>query len=102
MMNMLIAIMGNIFEENKKVSSSLLLKGKLKFVIDNWWMNAIGEDRKRIQFIIAALHYEQNDEEVEVAKELERDFEQLKIGQRTAFDNILGQLKSIKGIQSSI
>lgn len=71
MMNMLIAIMGSIFENNKKVSESLLLKNKLKFVIDNWWMNAIGKDRKRIQFIIAALHFEQADEEVEVAKELQ-------------------------------
>lgn len=73
LMNMLIAIMGDTFIKNNEVEEQLLLKGKLKFIVDNWYMNkiALGEDKKRIKFIITALMSETlKDEEEKNFKEL--------------------------------
>ena len=35
MMNMLIAIMGDVFSKNREIEHQLQLKNKLKFVVDN-------------------------------------------------------------------
>jgi len=43
MMNMLIAIMGTTFERNREVEVQLITKGKLKFVVDNWWTKPFTE-----------------------------------------------------------
>jgi hypothetical protein len=55
MLNMLVAIMGNTFAVNLEVSDLVLMKIKLKFVIDTWWMDAIGDEKAKIQYVIAAL-----------------------------------------------
>jgi len=76
MMNMLIAIMGDTFIKNQVVETQLLLKGKLKFVVDNWWIkNALGEDKYRIKYIIAALISENEDDGNDIVNKLYTDFE---------------------------
>ena len=73
LLNMLIAIMCDTFIKNQEVEEQLLLKGKLKFIVDNWYMNkiALGKDKKRIKFIITALISETiKDEEEKNFKEL--------------------------------
>lgn len=78
MMNMLIGIMGNTFAGNRQVQKQMQLKGKLKFVVDNWWMNAIGERKYRVKYIIAALLTEDDAEEVENIKLLQMTIDKLK------------------------
>ena len=42
MMNMLIAIMSDTFNKNLEIEGLVLMKVKLKFIIDNWWYDPIG------------------------------------------------------------
>jgi len=70
LLNMLVAIMGNTFAINREVSEQNKMKSKLKFIIDNWWFDAIGEDRNRICYLITALFNEEDDEDVEILKEV--------------------------------
>ena len=88
--------MGDTFSQNKEVETQLLLKGKLKFVVDNWWMKALGEDKNRIKFIITALISENDDEGmVEGFNKLQFEIDQLKYEQKLGHDNIRSELNSI-------
>ena len=47
-------------------------------MVDNWWMNAIGERKYRVKYIIAALLTEDDAEEVENIKLLQMTIDKLK------------------------
>jgi len=99
MMNMLVAIMGDTFIKNSYVETQLLLKGKLKFVVDNWWIKtAMGDEKHRIKYIISALISENEDDGNDIVNQLQNEFEQLKMEQRLAHDDILSEIKSIQGL----
>lgn len=70
MLNMLVAIMGDTFAKNGEVSEQMIIKEKLNFVIDNYWINPFGDYRKRIQYLVAALVNEEDDEDIEIIKDL--------------------------------
>ena len=82
MMNMLIAIMGDTFITNLEVRDLVIMKVKLKFIIDNWWFDAIGEKKKRIKYVIAALSKDDVDhQEGEIIKNVYTNFTELKSSQ---------------------
>ena len=50
------------------------MKSKLKFVIDNIWIpNALGtdEEKKKCSYLITALFNEEDDEDVEILKDVD-------------------------------
>jgi len=55
MMNMIILIMNDTFIKNHEIRELVQMKVKLKFIIDNWQYDAIGEKKKKIKYVIAAL-----------------------------------------------
>jgi len=89
MLNMLIAIMGNTFAENQEVADKVTLKTRLRFVIDNWWLDALGEDKSKINYLVTAMLNEEDDEDVEIIKELQEDFYSLHKQNKQATDNIM-------------
>lgn len=95
MMSMLIAIMGDTFTQNQQVEEQLLLKGKLKFIIDNWYLNALGDDKQRIKFIITALMSENEDDAVEIANRLQNEINHFKKQQKVCHDNLRSEINSI-------
>ena len=44
LISMLVAIMGDTFNFNRSIKNLVLMKSKLKFVIDNWHFNAIKKE----------------------------------------------------------
>jgi len=70
MMNMLVAVMGDTQASNAEVAELLLTKSRLKFVMDNWLFDALGKEKERIRYIVAALSHEEEDEDTEMAREI--------------------------------
>jgi Na+-transporting methylmalonyl-CoA/oxaloacetate decarboxylase gamma subunit len=81
MMNMLIAIMGDVFNKNREVEKQLQLKNKLKFVVDNQWADPFGKEKESIKYVIAAVLVEEDDDEVENIKLLQEAIQDLKTDQ---------------------
>jgi len=53
------------------VQQQLLRKIQLQFIIDNWKPNLFGPDQQhKVKYIISAQLNEEDDEEVEIAKDL--------------------------------
>ena len=54
MLNMLIAIMGEIFSNNNENKESKKKMSQLAFVVENWWIDPI-LDKKQIVYLLAAF-----------------------------------------------
>ena len=54
MLNMLIAIMGEIFSNNNENKESKKKMSQLAFVVENWWIDPI-EDKEKIVYLLAAF-----------------------------------------------
>jgi len=96
MLNMLVAIMGNTFANNTEVEAQNKMKSKLRFVIDNWWIDAIGQEKHRICYLVAALFNEEDDEDVEILKDVQEDVWAAIKQRKTTTDLILKELKKVK------
>ena len=72
MMNMLIAIMSETFAKNREFSDQIRLKSQLRFVIDNWSLkdDAFGKGMGKINYLVAALLNEEDDDEIEIIKDI--------------------------------
>ena len=64
LLNMLIAIMGEVFAENNEKKKMLQTKNHLQLVLDNMWMSDVIKDRKKIKYLIVA-HSSQEDKDEE-------------------------------------
>ena len=53
LLNMLIAIMGQSFDENAEIADSNRKISQLEFVVNNWWIHPIKEKNKIIYFVAA-------------------------------------------------
>ena len=93
---MLIAVMAQTFDDNRRIEVELLTKGKLSFVIENWWINPIGDSKSQIMYIIAALFEEEDEEDVEIMKELHEEVKLTRYEQDSRIKNISAQIKKIK------
>ena len=98
MVNMLVAIMSETFAKNREFSDQIILKSKLRFVIDNWSIkdDAFGKDRLKINYLVAALLNEDDDEEIEIIKDIQDDFKQLKYHTKGRAEDIKVQLKKLR------
>jgi hypothetical protein len=97
MLNMLVAIMGDVFARNREVEKQLQLKNKLKFVVDNQWADPFGKEKESIKYIIAAYLVEDDEDDVENIKVLQESIELMKTDQQTKLTNIKNQLRKLKG-----
>jgi hypothetical protein len=90
MLNMLIAIMGETFAKYGEVREQITLKNKLKFVIDNWSLKkaAFGKEMQKINFLVAALLNEEDDEDIEIIKDIQEDFHKMKYLTKTRHEDI--------------
>ena len=61
-------------------------------------MNALGENKSRIKYIISALLRESEDDNIEIVKVLFDTIKQHKAEQKVAFQNIRDQIRSIQTI----
>ena len=50
--------MADTFSKNLEVKELVLMKVKLKFIIDNWWFDPLEDEKSRIKYIVAALNKE--------------------------------------------
>ena len=66
LLNMLIAIMGESFSENKENKEANQRMSELAFVVENWWIRPIKKQTKeKIVFLIAAFNVSEQDEDDE-------------------------------------
>jgi len=63
MLNMLIAIMGDIFSKRSEEITKIYYRDHLGFVLDNWHLvwRAFGEDIKDVKYFVAALAVNDSD-----------------------------------------
>ena len=54
LLNMLIAIMQDIFLKNSEIAESTKRIQQLEFVVENWWINPI-KDKQNIVYLVAAI-----------------------------------------------
>mmetsp|Transcript_7702 Transcript_7702/g.11949 ORF Transcript_7702/g.11949 Transcript_7702/m.11949 type:complete len:99 (-) Transcript_7702:21-317(-) len=54
MLNMLIAIMGDTFNQENETKEAKQKMSQLAFIVDNWWINPV-KKKERIVFIVAAF-----------------------------------------------
>ena len=59
MLNMLIAIMGESFQNNNLHKESKAKMSQLAFVVDNWWTQPI-KQREKIVYLLAAFRLDHN------------------------------------------
>lgn len=80
MMNMLVAIMGEVFTKNYEIEEQNVLRTKLRFVIDNWIISPFDNKQKtQIQYLVAAMLNDNEEEETEAIKELNEKVTDLKM-----------------------
>lgn len=73
MMNLLIALMGDVQSEYQEMEQQTILKSKLNFVIANWnnyYFKPPIENRKNINYLIAAIINEEDDDDIEIIKDI--------------------------------
>ena len=63
LLNMLIAIMGNTFENRNHIAHNIRTRDHLKFVIENWELNECFDNKEQYKYIVTA--YKSNDLELD-------------------------------------
>lgn len=99
MLNMLIAVMTETFTVNNENEQATRLKEHLQFVVDNWWTlkQLQGAKGGKINYLVAAWAYEEDEEEVEILKDLQEEVEEMRENSKDELAQILGEIKKIKG-----
>lgn len=95
MMNMLIAIMTQTFEENQEIQNLIISKTKLRFVIDNFKLFkpfGTDEEKQKISYIVTALLNEEEEEDIELIKEVHEDFDNLREDHQKKNQNVMLKL----------
>jgi hypothetical protein len=63
-MNMIIAIMNGINEENNEIKDKLNTKSHLRFILDTWWYDPLASEYSKIfpRYLITAFLKEDQDQ----------------------------------------
>ena len=61
LLNMLIAIMGDIFNNNQNNKEAKKKMSQLAFVVENWWIDPI-KDKDQIMYLISAFKIDEDDD----------------------------------------
>jgi len=60
--------------------------------MDNWWMDPLGERRSRINYLVTAFLNEEDEEDVEILKELDELVNEMRVQSNRELDNILVEI----------
>ena len=93
---MLIAILSASVEKNIEVEEQIIQKEHLRFIITNWWMEPLEQEKKKIMYLVAAFLNEEEEEEVEILQDLQEDITELKNQDTTELETVLNEIKKIK------
>jgi len=96
MLNMLIAIMSETFTVNNESEQETRLKEHLQFVVDNWWTIETEGNRKGFNYLVCAWAYEEDEEEVEILKDLQEEVGGMRESSKQELGQILQEIKKIK------
>ena len=79
LLNMLIAIMGATFDKNSQAADENRMRERLRVVMANWGLKAIKDsERKRIKYLVTAFLDEEDEEDIEILKELQESVNEMK------------------------
>jgi len=76
LLNMLIAIMSDIFLKNNVVAESTKRIQQLEFVVDNWWIDPI-KDKQNIVYLVAAVSMDVENDDNERFDEINAKIDKL-------------------------
>ena len=104
LMNMLIGIMTATFAETRLVADQRRTKEHLLFILDNDWMNKLlpYKQDQNINYLVTAFMNEEDEEDVEIIKDILEDSKELRVGMNKDLDVVLGEIKKIKGKVNNI
>lgn len=95
---MLIAVMGQTFETNQEIADQVREKEHLRFVLENSWMDKsyLPYKDQNINYLVTAFINEEDDEDVEIIKEIQEDIHEMAVGTNSELENMLAEIKKIK------
>lgn len=98
MLNMLIAVMTETFTVNNENKQETRLKEHLQFVVDNWFTLKTKTNSKSTyaNYLVAAWAYEEDEEEVEILKDLQDEVINMRENSKQELASILSEIKKIK------
>ena len=97
MMNMLVAILTNSFEENQEVQELLILRTKLRFIIESFDIFDPFEkdEQDKLAYIVVANLAEEDEEEIELVKEVQDSIEKFRDDESKNQQKVLMKLKTL-------
>ena len=96
MLNMLIAIMGETFANNSEAADQNRMREHLLFIMDNWGIDPLGDKKDEINYLVTAFLNEEDEEDVEILKDLQEAVNDMRLQSNQELDSILGEIKKIK------
>jgi hypothetical protein len=106
LMNMLIGIMTATFAETSVIADQRRTKEHLKYILDNDWMNSADalpyKSEKNISYLVTAFMNEEDEEDVEIIKDILVDTKEMRIGINKELEEVLVEIKKIKGKVNNI
>jgi len=96
LLNMLIAIMGETFAKNSEAADQNRMREHLLFIMDNWGLDPLGEQKTRINYLVTAFLNEEDEEDVEILKDLQEAVNEMRLQSNQELDSILSEIKKIK------
>lgn len=104
LMNMLIGIMTATFAENSVIADQRRTKEHLQYILDNDWMNEAlpYKQERNISYLVTAFMNEEDEEDVEIIKDILEDTKEMRIGINKELEEVLGEIKKIKGKVNNI
>ena len=96
LLNMLIAIMGETFAKNSEAADQNRMREHLHFIMDNWGLDPLGTKKSRINYLVTAFLNEEDEEDVEILKDLQEAVNEMRLQSNQELDSILGEIKKIK------
>lgn len=96
LLNMLIAIMGETFAKNSEAADQNRMREHLLFIMDNWGLDPLGDRKTKINYLVTAFLNEEDEEDVEILKDLQEAVNEMRLQSNQELDSILGEIKKIK------
>jgi len=79
LLNMLIAIMGETFANNSEAADQNRMREHLVFIMDNWDRDPLGEEKKKVNYLVTAFLNEEDEEDVEILKDLQEAVNEMRL-----------------------
>lgn len=64
--------------------------------MDNWELQPLGDKQEKINYLVTAFLNEEDEEDVEILKDLQEAVNEMRLQSNQELDSILGEIKKIK------